>query len=122
MKRTNKFFNKNFSSEVNILFNLFINQEIRDLNSKFNYRRLRNEIEKLKAIPVAEQPEVIKKAIAGGSHTFEHLTDREKASIGNKQWDWGKEYLNHGHTEKEESEAYFKTYEEWNRTLENGVM
>lgn len=93
-KKTNKFFNKNFSPDVNELFNEFIKQEEEDLNRHFNYRRLRTEIEKLKSFPAAEQLEVIKKAIAAGCHTFEPLTTREKASIGNNQWDWEKEYLN----------------------------
>jgi hypothetical protein len=75
MKKTNKFFNKNFSTEVNELFEKFIRQEEDDLNRHFNYSRLRNLIEKLKIIPAAEQPEVLRKAISSDG------------------WDWT-EYLN----------------------------
>jgi hypothetical protein len=87
------FFNKNFSSEVNALFDEFINHE-KEVSHDFNYSRLKDLIEKLKVIPANEQPEVLKKAIAAGGHTFESLTIREKASIGNRYWDWEKEYLN----------------------------
>lgn len=92
-EETTKFFNKNFSPEVNSLIDEFIKQE-KEVNHDFNYSRLKNLIERLKNIPVAEQSEVLKKAIAGACSTFEPLTEREKASIGNDQWDWGNEYLN----------------------------
>lgn len=93
-KKLPNFFNKNFSSEVNALIDDFIKQEKEDLKHEFNHKRLKNEIEKLKNIPPAEQPEVLKKAIASCSRTLEPLTKREKASIGNEQWDWETEYLN----------------------------
>jgi hypothetical protein len=94
-KKINKFFNKNFSSQVNLLFDDYIKQEIRFMNRPFNYSRLRNLIEELKVIATTdeERKEVVKKAIATGCHTFEALTGREKASIGNDQWDWSQEYL-----------------------------
>lgn len=82
-KKLPNFFNKNFSSEVNELIEDFIQQEKRDLNHDFNYSRLKKLIEKLKIIAPTdlEKIEVIKKAIATGWHTFEKLTDKEKAEL-----------------------------------------
>lgn len=78
----NKFFNKNFSSEVNSLFDDFIRQEI-EVKHDFNYSRLKKLIKKLKAIAPSEVEKigVLKKAIDNVSYDFEPLTAEEKAAI-----------------------------------------
>ena len=75
----NKFFNKNFSSEVNNLFDDFMKQEI-EVKHDFNYSRLTKLIKKLKDIAPseAEKIAVLKKAIDNVSYDFEPLTDKEK--------------------------------------------
>jgi hypothetical protein len=85
VNRVNKFFNKNFSQNVNSKFDEFIRQEEDDMKRPFNPTRLKKEIEKLLIIAPTEreQIEVIKKAIKTGWQTFEPLTEKEKSEIEN---------------------------------------
>jgi hypothetical protein len=125
-EETNKFFNKNFSSEVNSLFDDFIRQEI-EVKHDFNYSRLRKLIKKLKIIAPSETEKiaVLKKAIDNVSNDFEPLTDEEKSEIDMKfippSIDEVIElFENSGHTAKEASEA-FKTYDKFKWIGKNGV-
>jgi len=82
VKPINKFFNKNFSSEVNSLFDDFIKQEI-EVKHDFNYSRLTKLIKKLKDIAPseAEKIAVLKQAIDNVSYDFKSLTDKEKTDL-----------------------------------------